>query len=111
MKLSPMTRTANPPDEGSLAILVNSDRHPDYVLHLARAAREAGKHVHVHFFGEGIRLADRPRLEALSAIAAISVCRESVADQGNPFGVDDTLWVPAESVVELVRRCDRYVVF
>ncbi|MGD8367632.1 MAG: hypothetical protein PVG78_08320 [Desulfobacterales bacterium] len=90
--------------DSQLGILVNSDRHPEYILRLARAARDRGKSVLVHFSGAGIRLADGPFCSALSDLAELS------ADP-NGGGVGRPPAVSGVGLSDFLRRCDRCVVF
>lgn len=91
-----------------LGILVNSPRHPDYVLELARAARERNKRVLVHFTGEGTALIDHPGLQALSRYARVTLSDGAPAPAGNGGAPDETARC---SLTAFLRRCDRYVVF
>lgn len=94
----------------TLAILVNSDAHPDYVARLARAAFEKGKRVAIHFFGRGAQLAEPARTAELKKVAEVSVCRDSFLELGGLFHVDAGLLEPPTRVVELIRDSRRYVV-
>jgi hypothetical protein len=87
-----------------LGILVNSDRHPDYVLRLAQAARDRGKSVSVHFTGAGLRLADSPFLAALADLARLSAEKNGLKGCRPPT-------LPCIGLSEFFRRCDRCVVF
>jgi hypothetical protein len=94
----------------TLAILVNSYDHPDYVVQLARAAFERGKIVKIHFFGPGVRLADPTRTAELDRVAELSVCHDSLLEFGGPSGLEASLLEPPTKMVELMRNCSRYVV-
>jgi hypothetical protein len=89
---------------GRLGILVNSDRHPEYVLELCRAARMRGRQVRVHFTGAGVALAEGPLLEALEGMAQISREPRSSGRAGVPE-------IPDLELPEFFHRCDRTVVF
>ena len=95
----------------SLAIFVNSDKHPDYVIRLARAARAKGKSVIVHFLGQGVLLADPDRLAALGDVAEVSVCRDSFEEFGVPGALAPAMLRPVSRTAELVDTCARHVVF
>jgi hypothetical protein len=97
----------------SLAILVTTSRHPDYVVQLAGAARQKGKAVRVHFAGQGVRLADETMLSALAGEAEVSVCAESAREHRWPGGgmACTAVLGPASRMAELIRSSDRYVVF
>jgi len=43
--------------EDTLGIIVNSDRYFDFVTHLAEAAAEHDKSVHIHLVGAGCQFA------------------------------------------------------
>ena len=96
---------------GRLVIFVNSDRHPDYVMHLARAACAKGKTVSVHFFGCGVLLAVPHRLQALAKVAQVSVCADSFEQFSLDTPIDPSLCVPASRTAELIGSCGRRVVF
>ena len=89
---------------GRLGILVNSDRYPQYVLELCRAAQMRGRQVSVHFTGAGLPLADGPLVEALEGLAHIS--QEPTAS-----GISGPAGVPCIALSEFLLRCDRTVVF
>jgi hypothetical protein len=85
-----------------LGILVNTNRHPDYVRQLARAASGCRKQVHVHFSGDGLALADHPALADLERIATVT--RSSgLATTGGEKAIID--------LPRFFRTCDRCVVF
>lgn len=99
--LGRLKQTGGPEMNHRLGILVNTDRHPDYVLQLARAARERGKAVFVHFTGAGLRLADGAFLEALAGLAALSADEKKARpDALSCLGLSD-----------FFSGCDRCVVF
>ena len=89
---------------GRLGILVNSDRHPEYVLELCRAARMRGRQVWVHFTGAGLHLAEGSLIEALEGLAHIS--REPQAS-----GRAGAAEISGLALSEFFHRCDRTVVF
>ena len=88
-----------------LGILVNSERHPEYVLRLARAARDREKTVFVHFTRDGLRLADGPFLAALADLARLSVDKNGWKGGSGPVALFRI------GLSEFFRRCDRCVVF
>ena len=59
--------------DNRLCILVNTNRHPEYVWQLANAAGRLQKQVHVHFFDEGLELVDHPALAGLERIAEVTL--------------------------------------
>ena len=82
---------------GKLGIFVSTNRHPDYVRKLARAAAELDKQVHVHFSGDGLELAAHPLLTDLNRFARVT--RSTDAD-------GQSIDLPVA-----FRSCDRCVVF
>jgi hypothetical protein len=97
--------------EQSLAILVTSEQHPEYVRQLARAARQQGKSVKVHFAGTGVLLATSPMLASLVDCAEVTVCRDSAAGKDDGQMESAGLLAPASRLAELIDGCDRHVVF
>jgi hypothetical protein len=90
-----------------LGILVHSDRHPEFVLQLARAAKERGKQVCIHFTGPGLQLAAGPLIEALAGLARISVEQKAPAEAG----FVDSVAMHRIPMSEFFKACDRTVVF
>jgi hypothetical protein len=92
-----------------LGILVNTNRHPEYVRELASAAKRLRKDVHVHFSGDGLQLADHPALAGLERIAAVTRSADSrpgaVKSQSAGTGWDII------GLGQFFKTCDRCVVF
>jgi hypothetical protein len=93
-------------------IFIISDRHPDYLWPLARAARGKGLITHIHFAGSGVRLVPGADFNLLPASTQITICRQSV----ELFQVDRQLearwsnWlVPSDQLARLIRQCDRHL--
>ena len=97
----------------TLGILVNSSKHPDYVVYLTRAANARQKSVKIHFSGPGVTLANIETVAALSPLARISVCLKSAKEYGKSEMIekipDIDLNTP-DSLSAIVEGCDRYVV-
>lgn len=92
-----------------LGILVNSNRHPAYVRHLAFAAGRCGKTVHVHFSSDGLQLLAHPMLTDLGRLATVTFS----ADR-HPTGQTKPSADPGRAVMTLSQflgTCDRCVVF
>lgn len=92
-----------------LGILVNTNRHPDYVRELAAAAHRRRKRVFVHFYGDGLEIVDHPMLAALDRLAAVSLAedrRSSSAETGS-----DGAGLRTMALSQFFLRCDRCVVF
>lgn len=85
-----------------LGILVNTNRHPDYVRELAAAAGKRRKRVHVHFCGDGLQLLGHPALATLERVATVS----SGARRGSPDAGERTM-----ALSDFFRICDRCIVF
>jgi hypothetical protein len=92
-----------------LCILVNTNRHPDYVWQLAGAAGRLGKKVHVHFFGDGLELVDHPALAGLAQITGVTLSTEDGIDGKYP-GSAGTLHRRID-LPAFFRSCDRCLVF
>ena len=96
----------------TLGIFITSDHYPDYLWALARAARNKGLRVRIHFSGSGVRLVSEAAINRLPQWAQITVCRESAA----MFQVDRLLqahqpqWlVPSGRMARLIQECDRHL--
>ena len=92
-----------------LGILVNTNRHPDYVRELAVAAHRRRKRVYVHFYGDGLEIVDHPTLAALDRLATISLaadCRSSSAETESDGNARRTM-----ALSQFFLSCDRWVVF
>lgn len=99
---------------GSLAVLVVSDRFPEYVSALSEAAHRKGKSVRIHFYGKGVLLAKDTFLRRLEKWAQVTVCRESIVEwrpKGAAPALDDRFLTAASHMAQVVRYCDRHVVF
>ena len=92
------------PMAGRLGILVNTDRHPEYVLSLSRAAWMRGRQVSVHFTGAGLHLANGALLAALQSLAHVSCDPDSSGRAG-------IQGLAGLALSEFFHRCDRTVVF
>jgi len=62
-----------------LGILVNTDRHPEHVLGIARAAVNKDHDVTVFVMDDGVLLLGTPAFEELANLAdvSVSICRHS----------------------------------
>lgn len=93
----------------TLGILVNTNRHPDYVKALAQAAGRRGKQVHVHFSGAGLQLANHPSLAGLGCTAGVTLSVDPPSagtgrQQSEPPKT-------AVTISQFFNDCDRCVVF
>ena len=62
---------------GKLSILVQSDRHFDFVENLTEAALEKGKQVKIHILGDGVAFINSITFAHLIHMAQISICSDS----------------------------------
>ena len=92
-----------------LGILVNTNRHPDYVRALADAAHRRRKQVHVYFYGDGVQMVDHPALAALERRATVSMA----ADPRAVSGGEGSAGVGRRTMAldQFLLTCDRCVVF
>ena len=98
----------------SLGILVSTDQHLDYVLKLTDAACARNKTVAVFFTGKGVLLTQDPGFEKLVDKAKLSVCDMSfraMGLSGTVPGVGAKDFTTQARSAEVIKRCDRYVVF
>ena len=97
-----------------LGILVSSDKHLDYVIHLASAAHDKGKSVEIFFTGKGVMLTQAPEFKKLVGKAKMSLCDNSFRALGLKgdvpgFGFKD--FATQAKNAEIIKTSDRYVVF
>ena len=98
----------------TLGILVNTDKHLDYLINLTKAAYSKGKQVLIFFTGNGVKLTQSNEFSKLDGMAELSICMESFNKfgfTGEVPGVDSDGFVTQEKNSELIARCDRYLVF
>ena len=110
-----VTAAAKIPD--TLGILVSSDKHLTHVVHLARAAHDKGKQVHIFFTGAGVTLTLQPRFRQLVGLADLSICDVSFRAFGlhgreeEVPGVGFKDFATQAKNAELVQTMERYIVF
>ena len=98
----------------TLGIIVNSDRYFDFVTHLAKAAAEHDKSVHIHLVGSGCRFAVTDACLQLSDRAQITMCAKSSKKMEQMLGQETKEripLVPPQGLTMLLKQCDRHVVF
>ena len=98
----------------TLGIVVNSNRYFDFVTHLAEAAADHDKTVHIHLLGDGCEFATTEACIRLSRQARITMCAKSARQivQEDVERVKDGIsLVPPQELTRLLKQCDRYVVF
>ena len=100
-----------------LGILVSSDRHLDYVVHITKAAHAKGKEISLFFTGRGVLLTLAPRFGELVGKARLAVCDISFREYGLPDRMEE---IPCVERVEfatqakhaqILSESDRYLVF
>ena len=97
-----------------LGILVSSDKHLDYVIELTAAAQKKGKTVRIFFTGQGVFLTQQPEFEKLVGKAKLSVCDVSFRAnglEGDVPGVGFKDFATQAKNAEMIKECDRYLVF
>jgi len=66
----------------TLGIVVNTDKHPEHVAGIARAALKRGHTVMVFMTDDGVRICTNPDIVALKGEADVSLCDHSAKDRG-----------------------------
>ena len=98
----------------NLGILVSSDKHMDYVVKLTSAAHEKGKAVRIFFTGNGVLLTQLPEFKKLVGKAKLTLCDVSyraLGLEGDVPGLGFKDYATQAKNAEMVKECDRYVVF
>lgn len=97
----------------TLGILVNTDRHLDYVVALARAASRKGIQTRIFFTGRGVLLTQKQAFADLVGLARLAVCEVSFRANhlsGDVPGVGFKDFVTQAVHAEMVAECERYLV-
>ncbi len=97
-----------------LGILVSTNKHLDYVIALTNAAHQKGKPVKIFFTGQGVLLTQKPAFADLVGKAKLSVCDVSFRAndlKGDVPGVGFKDFATQARNAEMIRDCDRYLVF
>ena len=98
----------------TLGMLVSSDRHLDYVIRLTEAAFGKGIKVKIFFTGNGVRLTQSADFQKLTGKANIALCDVSyraLGFNGDVPGLSFKDFATQAKNAEMVKDCDRYVVF
>lgn len=98
----------------TLGILVNSERHFDFVFALTEAAVLKGKQVSIHIMDSGLGLLFASSFPRLCPMARITVSDTSIPEigrRGSPQILAGVEVIPAQKLVGLMQQCDRQVVF
>lgn len=99
---------------GVLGILVNSDRHFDYVLKLAEAATATGRQVRIHVLEKGFGLFSTGYFDRLRRLSRITACAAGAGKNGpqSPLSLPGTVDIVSErQFADVLREFDRAVVF
>jgi predicted peroxiredoxin len=97
----------------TLGIMVNTDRHFDYIYALAKAAKNKGITTRIFFTGQGVLLTQGKEFERLVGLARLSVCDVSFRAHhlgGDVPGVGFKDFATQAVNAEMVAQCDRYIV-
>lgn len=97
----------------TLGILVNTDKHFDYICQLAAAAEKKGIDTHIFFTGQGVLLTQNKDFKRLVGLARLTVCEVSFRANnltGSVPGVGFKDFATQAVNAEMVARCDRYIV-
>jgi len=97
-----------------LGIMVSSDKHLDHVIALTKAAHEKGKKVQIFFTGRGVLLTQNPEFAELVGKAKLAVCDVSFRAnglEGDVPGVGFKDFATQARNAEMIKECDRYLVF
>jgi hypothetical protein len=98
----------------SLGILVSSDKHLDYVVKLTSAAHKKGKTVRIFFTGKGVLLTQSPEFNKLVGKAKVTLCDVSyraLGLEGDVLGLGFKDFATQAKNAEMIKECERYVVF
>ena len=99
---------------GKLGLLVSSDKHLDYVINLTHAAHDKGKEVEIFFTGKGVLLTQSPDFTKLVGKAKMSLCDASfraLGLEGDVPGLGFKDFATQAKNAEIIKNCDRYLVF
>ncbi len=97
-----------------LGILVSSDKHLDYIIHLTDAAVKKKKTVEIFFTGQGVLLTQCPDFQKLVGKAKMSLCDNSfraLGLEGDVPGMGFKDFATQAKNAEIIKNSDRYVVF
>ena len=97
-----------------IGILVSSNKHLDYVIAFTKAAHEKGKKIQIFFTGQGVLLTQQPEFTKLVSKAKLSICDVSFRAnglEGEVPGVGFKDFATQARNAEMIKECDRYLVF
>ena len=98
----------------SLGIFVISNRHLDKIIKLCEEAKGRGIEVNIFFSHRGTLLTQDPRFGRLEGSAKMFLCNAGFERHGlKPpvVGIGEKNFVTQSRHVEMIGKCDRYIVF
>jgi predicted peroxiredoxin len=96
-----------------LGIIISSDKHFDYVIHLTHATHEKGNGVEIFFTGKGVLLTQSSEFNKLIGKAKLSVCDvsfRSLGLKGEVLGLGFKDFATQARNAEIIKDSDRYLV-
>ncbi len=99
---------------GTLGILVTSDQHLNHVIKLTETAHSKGKEINIFFTGKAVKLVESGEFKRLIGKASLSICEWSSLSQGLTGripGIDPGILETRAKYAEIIKDCDRFVVF
>ena len=99
---------------GSLGILVSSDQHLDKIIKLCQAAKKKCLRVSIFLTHHGVLLTKDHSFSELKGLAEISLCNVGFEGHGlkRPVpGISEIDYGTQIKHGEMIRECDRYLVF
>jgi hypothetical protein len=97
----------------TLGIMVNTDKHLNYLCALVKAAHKKEIETQIFFTGPGVLLTKEVKFGQLVGLAKLSVCDVSFRAHGlsgEVPGVGFKDFVTQAANAEMVAHCDRYIV-
>lgn len=97
----------------TLAIMVNTDKHFEYLLQIVKTAHNKDVQTQVFFTGQGVLLTKKNEFEQLVGLADLTVCDVSFRSNGlsgDVPGVGFKDFVTQAVNAEMAANCDRYIV-
>jgi len=98
----------------SLGIFASSDRHLDKIIKLCKAAKKKKVSVTIFFTHRGVLSTRDSRFSQLETLAHLSICYAGFEDRGFKPPVPGILekdYATQSRHCDLIKNCDRYVVF
>ena len=99
---------------GSLGIFAISNDHLDKIIKVCREAKRKGIEVTIFFSHLGTLLTQDPRFGRLEGLAKMFICNAGFEGHGlKPpvTGIGEKNFATQSRHVEMIKQCDRYIVF